>query len=227
VTTRPDPHSPVAVVFDRYRLFLDAVESTLQGPGVTIAGKATRPDDTLELIEKHDPDLLIVGLADASDVAIATQLVREAVQRRPELKVIVLATGADIDVAGEIFEAGAAAFVSRNGSNDDVGFAIRQTYEPSIHFAPLRKAAAKRGASPAPKTTLTRRELEILQLVAQGQSNAEVAAALWVTEQTVKFHLSNVFRKLGVSNRTHATRKAHQLGLVSDEESDVEASAMA
>ena len=114
--------------------------------------------------------------------------------------------------------------MSSNGSHDDVGFAIRQTYEPSIHFAPLRKAA--RRSEVDSKTTLTRRELEILKLVAEGHSNGDVAAALWVTEQTVKFHLSNVFRKLGVSNRTHATRKAHQLGLVADDESDVQASAL-
>ena len=61
---------------------------------------------------------------------------------------------------------------------------------------------------------LTRRELEILQLVAEGLSNAELARKVWVTEQTVKFHLSNIYRKLSVSNRTEASRWAQLHGLL-------------
>ena len=64
---------------------------------------------------------------------------------------------------------------------------------------------------------LTRRELELLKLVAEGHSNAQVARMLWVTEQTVKFHLSNVYRKLGVANRTEASRWAQTRGLLSAE----------
>jgi DNA-binding NarL/FixJ family response regulator len=63
---------------------------------------------------------------------------------------------------------------------------------------------------------LTRRELEILQLVAEGHSNAKLAKQLWVTEQTIKFHLSNVYRKLDVSNRTEAARWAQLHGLLSE-----------
>ena len=59
---------------------------------------------------------------------------------------------------------------------------------------------------------MTRREREILTLVAEGRSNAAIARQLWVTEQTVKFHLSNIYRKLGVANRTAASRWAHEQG---------------
>ena len=61
---------------------------------------------------------------------------------------------------------------------------------------------------------LTRRELEILRLVAEGHSNSQLAQLLWVTEQTVKFHLSNIYRKLDVSNRTEASRWAQLNGLL-------------
>jgi DNA-binding CsgD family transcriptional regulator len=61
---------------------------------------------------------------------------------------------------------------------------------------------------------LTRRELEILQLVAEGHSNSQLAKMLWVTEQTVKFHLSNIYRKLDVANRTEASRWAQLHGLL-------------
>ena len=63
--------------------------------------------------------------------------------------------------------------------------------------------------------TLTRRELQILRLARDGVGNKEIARDLWITEQTVKFHLSNVYRKLGVSNRTRASRVAEQLDLLS------------
>jgi len=61
---------------------------------------------------------------------------------------------------------------------------------------------------------LTKREVEILRLAAQGMSNAEIAKRLWVTEQTVKFHLADTYRKLGVGNRTGAARQAQLLGLL-------------
>jgi len=64
---------------------------------------------------------------------------------------------------------------------------------------------------------LTKREQEILRLVSEGKSNGEVARKLWVTEQTVKFHLSNIYRKLGVTNRTEAGRQAQLIGLLDDD----------
>ena len=67
--------------------------------------------------------------------------------------------------------------------------------------------------SAGPETVLTARELQILRLVASGVSNSGAAAQLCVTEQTVKFHLSNVYRKLGVANRTQASHLAHRHGL--------------
>ena len=91
--------------------------------------------------------------------------------------------------------------------------AISQAFGRSLFLsAPAdndRSFAVGPGATP-----LTRREVQVLTLVAQGHSNAEVAQMLWVTNQTVKFHLSNVFRKLGVSNRTLAASWARDNGLL-------------
>ena len=88
----------------------------------------------------------------------------------------------------------------------------------SIFLAPSQVAPAR---APAPRVDdppgLTQREFEILRLVAEGHSNAELARMLWVTEQTVKFHLSNIYRKLDVSNRTEASRWAQLNGLLSSE----------
>ncbi|MGH3033298.1 MAG: helix-turn-helix domain-containing protein, partial [Gaiellaceae bacterium] len=98
---------------------------------------------------------------------------------------------------------------------DDITSAIRQVFEHSIYFVGGQLPAVASGPVLDSSLGLTRRELEILQLVAEGHSNAELARRLWVTEQTVKFHLSNVYRKLNVSNRTEASRWAQLHGLLS------------
>ena len=214
----------MAIVFDRYPLILDAVETSLRRCGVMIAATTTTHQEALELLEEHDPDLLVAGIEGSREAEGVIGLVREAMAARPDLKVIVLSSSGDTDVVHEVFEAGAAAFIGQNGSQDDIEFAIRQTYEQSIYFA-SRGTPITAWTSSKSAPTLTKRELEILRLVYRGLSNAEVGRALRVTEQTVKFHLSQVFRKLDVSNRTGASYRARQLNLFRDEEPDVEASA--
>ena len=82
------------------------------------------------------------------------------------------------------------------------------------------------GYSPPP--SLTARELEIVHLVARGYTNAQIAQRLWVTKWTVKFHLANAYRKLGVSNRTQASRRAEMMNLLhEDSTADAQASAIA
>jgi DNA-binding CsgD family transcriptional regulator len=93
--------------------------------------------------------------------------------------------------------------------------ALRQLFfEHSIHFA------GDRVADPQSHTPLSRRQTEILELVAEGLSTAEMAKKLWLTEQTIKFHLGNIYRKLGVPNRTAAARWAYDHGLLTEDGAD-------
>jgi NarL family two-component system response regulator LiaR len=109
-----------------------------------------------------------------------------------------------------VLEAGAAAYILETLSEEDVRCAIRQAFERTIY---LFSAPRRRPAEPRPEQTLTERELEILALVASGRSNSEVARLLWVSQATVKLHLSHVYGKLGVSNRTAAAAWAHAHGV--------------
>ena len=90
-----------------------------------------------------------------------------------------------------------------------LGTLLREIVAGNVVHRPRRARAAPTGDCP-----LTGRELEILRLAAQGRTNGQIARELWVTEQTVKFHLSNTYRKLGVANRTEASRYAHVNDLV-------------
>src|SRR4051794_40124494 len=149
-------------------------------------------------------------------------LIRSCRERVDSLRVIVLGASrepADIDAA---FEAGALAYAVKTAHPDDVASTVRQTFDSTIFLANTSGGHGHASAASASDSAviaeddadLTRREREILALVAEGHSNRELARMLWVTEQTVKFHLSNIYRKLDVANRTEASRWAHRHGLV-------------
>jgi DNA-binding NarL/FixJ family response regulator len=131
----------------------------------------------------------------------------------------VLSAQDDTPYIDAAFAAGAVAYVIKTAHPEDVCAAVRQAFEHSIYL-PGSTGTGLRAVEPAEPvvddsaSVLTRRELEILQLVAEGHSNAQVGRMLWVTEQTVKFHLSNIYRKLDVSNRTEASRWAQTRNLL-------------
>jgi DNA-binding NarL/FixJ family response regulator len=148
-------------------------------------------------------------------------VIREATERAPDVKPIVLSTAVEPARIDAAFAAGAVAYVLKTAQQDDIRVAIRQAFEHSVF---VRRQDSANGAVAAPAAvklvasdvvaSLTKRELEILQLVAEGHSNSQLARILWVTEQTVKFHLSNIYRKLDVANRTEASRWAQLHGLL-------------
>ena len=199
-----------AIVFDRYQLFVDALDAVLRAAGVEVVGNATSRDRALELIDAGRADLVLVGLGGAgADEAL--ELIRRVRERRPAIRNIVVGRDGDSSRVEQALAAGATTFVAKGASIDDISFAIKQSFDHSIHFAADH---ARGGTEPIESGVLSEREVEILRLVAAGRSNADVARELCVTEQTVKFHLSNIYRKLHVTNRTQASRRAHELNLV-------------
>jgi DNA-binding NarL/FixJ family response regulator len=115
------------------------------------------------------------------------------------------------------FEAGATAVISKAAHPVALATLVRETLDRHIFHRPCTSAngpAALPSSAQPEDLPLTSRELEILQLVASGSTNGEVARRLWVTEQTVKFHLRNIYRKLDVANRTQASHFAYVNGLV-------------
>jgi DNA-binding NarL/FixJ family response regulator len=204
-----------AVLFDPQPLWLDALEGILDQIGVAVAGRATSAEDAVALVERAQPDLFICATATTSGLD-GLSLIRACRERQATLRVIALGTSRDPRDAAAAFAAGAGAYASKFARSDDVAAAVRQVFERTIFLA---NGNGGNGAPPVSSATegdvpLTRREREILMLAAQGHSNRELARRLWITEQTVKFHLSNIYAKLDVANRTEAARWAHQRGLV-------------
>jgi len=199
-----------AVLCDPHWLWLESVERVLLQVEVTVLGKATAVDECTSMIAEKAPDILI------SDVSSPELIdaVAAARQRYPHLKIIVFSALSDETSLSAAFGAGANAYVLRTAHPDDLALAVRQVFEHSVYFAstippiPPAMTLVEEGSE-----QLTRRELEILSLAVDGRRNAVIAKMLNVSEQTVKFHLSNVYRKLKVSNRTEASRWAQLRGV--------------
>jgi two-component system response regulator DevR len=204
-----------AVLVDQHPLWLDTVAQVVSRVNVEVVAKATSSSEALARVEELSPDLLITGIKMGDGEMDGITLLRQARECTGGLRVIVLSMYDDSAHIEAAFAAGAAAYVLKTAHPDDLTSAIRQAFDHSIYLAGARPAPAPAASPPIDDSPgLTRRELEILQLVAEGHSNAELARMLWVTEQTVKFHLSNIYRKLDVSNRTEASRWAQLRGLL-------------
>jgi DNA-binding NarL/FixJ family response regulator len=216
------------VICDSHPMWLDAVEQVLRQIGVNVVGKTTSTTEALSLVEKHQPDLLITEL-ESGDVS-GLVLIERARAAAPSVRPIVLSMHAESQVIDSALSAGAVAYVVKTAHPEDLASAVRQAFSHSVYLAGRREVAvapATNGSSVDEHPDLTKRELEILRIVAEGHSNAELARMLWVTEQTVKFHLSNIYRKLDVANRTEASRWAQVNGLLDSRPATPLASALA
>jgi len=206
-----------AVLVDEHPLWLDAVEHVLEGVEVRTVGRATSFATADRLIEECRPDLVVTEIL-ATDVSVTESLtwLEELAERFDAMKIVVLSGCDDPTSISAALAAGAAAYVVKKAHPDDLAVAVRQTFAHSLYLPPHEEPVGRQVGNPAIENTLdlTQREMEILRLVAEGLSNAEMAKLLTVTEQTVKFHLSNIYRKLDVSNRTEASRWAQLNGLL-------------
>ena len=203
-----------AIIADPHPLWLDAVEQVLDGVGIRTVGKTTSAAEAIELVRKLEPDILIAELA-SFDGQLEGLTLLEQTREVEGVRSIVLSLHHEPRHIDAALAAGAVAYVIKTAHPDDLASAIRQAFDHSIYLSNSNVLTrSSREAVEDDGPGLTRRELEILRLVAEGHSNAQLARMLWVTEQTVKFHLSNVYRKLGVANRTEASRWAQLNGLL-------------
>jgi DNA-binding NarL/FixJ family response regulator len=216
-----------AVLADRHALWIAGAERLLENMGIEVVASTARAADVVALVARHEPDLLMVNLSVAGSVMDGLACLRLSLARHARLRVIVVSRDNDPEQIKAAFAAGAKAYVMTSASAEDVSAAVRQVFEAQIYVVSpfgaetiaddlvARVDHGARGDAPeASVNPLTPRESEILVHAAEGLSNAAIAHTLCVTEQTVKFHLSNVYRKLGASNRTEASRWAQLHGLL-------------
>jgi DNA-binding NarL/FixJ family response regulator len=185
--------------------------------GVNLFAVTAGDGSIREAVQEGRPDIaILVGI---DHVETAARHVRELSDAAPSAVVLVLTAETDGEVFDEVCHAAMASVAGEpNGTPSDAGVNGHAAGLAAASTTPDRVSAdtlAQQRERAAERCPLTRRELEVLCAAAEGQSNAEIGRQLWVTEQTVKFHLSNIYRKLGVSNRTEAMRRAIMRGFIS------------
>jgi DNA-binding NarL/FixJ family response regulator len=199
------------VVADDHGLMVEAVKIALEGrPDFEIVGVAESGSQVLPVAERSRPDLVLLDLRmPGMDGLTCIRLLQE---RLPSVKIAVLSGNDSDEIAQEALGAGASAFISKRVDPDELPDALTAAFEATVS-EPIGRADHGRSAA-ARDAGLTERELEILRALGQGQSNKAIAGSLWLAEQTVKFHLTNIYRKLGVSSRTEAVHWAFRHGLL-------------
>jgi DNA-binding NarL/FixJ family response regulator len=199
------------LIADDHRLMVEGIRRALaQADDIEIVGEATNGSQVLPLVRRTNPDVVLLDMRmpQMDGLACLDQIRKHC----PKVKVVVLSVYSEAEHIQAAFRHGATGYIVKSVNPRDLPSAIRQAVEGSVFHAlgmpePSEETNGKANG-------LTERELAILKAVARGLSNQAIGKELWVTEQTVKFHLTNIYRKLHLANRTEAARYAYQYGLV-------------
>ena len=202
---------PIRVfVADDHGLVLQALYLALEPhPEIEIVGEAKSGSEVLPRVAETNPDLVLLDIRMPGLDGL--QVLDRLQKLYPEIKIVMLSGVDDPELATEALRRGAKAFLGKGIDPADVAPVLRQVFEGTLVTESFgASGVAERAAN---EFGLTGREREILEQVAAGHSNKQIAADFWLSEQTIKYHLTNVYRKLQVGSRTEAARFAYEHGL--------------
>ena len=198
------------LVVDDHALFRTGVANIInQEPDLHVVAEAGNGADAVSAYDQHHPDVTLLDLR--MPVMEGVEAVRRIRERDPQAKVIVLTTYDTDEDISRALRAGAKAYVLKDITAEGLVTCIHDVLAGKTYLAP---AAAAKLAEGVTRVQLTPRELATLRLMADGQSNKEIANALGISDRTVKTHLGHLFEKLNVTSRTEAVKVATRRGLV-------------
>jgi DNA-binding NarL/FixJ family response regulator len=208
------------LICDDQEIVCEGLQRILEAePDFLVVGIAHDGQEALEAAEKLLPDLVLMDLK--MPVMNGIQATRKLRERFPKIQILVLTTYADDEWLFDAIRSGAAGYLLKDRPRTELIAAIKGTIAGNSYIDPAvaRKVLTNVAQSPLPpsqppKVALTAREAEILELLALGLSNTEIAQRLFLSEGTVRNYLSALFAKLGVSDRTQAVVAALRDGLV-------------
>jgi DNA-binding NarL/FixJ family response regulator len=191
----------ILITDDRPLLIAGAREVLARDGDFEIVGVATNGAELMTLIATRRPDVILLDLGTPGLEGLAS--VDRIHATYPSVAIVVLSDASDPVEIQAAVRHGASGVVFTTIDPRDLGTAIRNAVQPTAFHAIAPPPLENGGSN---ELDLSPRELQVLEAVATGLSNRSIAATLWVTEPTVKFHLTNIYRKLGVTNRTQAAR---------------------
>ncbi|GLY05071.1 DNA-binding response regulator [Actinoplanes sp. NBRC 101535] len=216
--------APIRVLLaDDDRLVRAALETILRPfDDITLVAQAGDGRQAIDLTLLHRPDVVLLDIRMPMMDGLAA--LREIRRGSPSVQVVMLTTFGEDDYVGQALTGGAAGFLLKDSAADELPHAIRAAAAGNAYLSPkVTRQVLNRLPAPAPAApsedlarvrALSDREREVLVLLAQGLSNAEISTRLFVTEGTVKTHLYRVFTKIGCDNRVQAAMLAQRAGLL-------------
>jgi two-component system, NarL family, response regulator DevR len=206
------------VVADRNVITRVGLRSILErNPGMAVIAEATTYDAALDAVDEHGPDVLIIDLDLGDDTTKGFKLVEEISDRYPATKILVLANTLSEMIVVEALRRGANGYLCKDEVKaDELGKGVKavQEGETVLGKGVGKLVAHSLGSTRHSTEHLTDRELDVIKLVAKGLSNKQIAAQVYVTESTVKFHLQNASKKLGTHRRAEIVHRAMAAGLL-------------
>jgi DNA-binding NarL/FixJ family response regulator len=214
------------LLVDGYALFRRGLQSAIdRQTDMEVVGEANNGMEALAKTRELNPDLIIMGIS--TPYCNNAQTIRFMKQERPDVDIVLLTTTYDGDeIVVEAVKSGARGFIPRDSDAPHLLRSLRKVLKGEVvipdrvlgkildEFTRLTKNIPHIHIAGIPTPSLTPREEEVLQYIAEGASNKEIATCLCVTARTVKSHASNIFAKLGAHNRYEAADIARKIGLL-------------
>jgi len=186
-------------------------------PDISVVGEASTGEQALSLLRETAPDIVLldIGLPDVDGISLLDGI-RVACA---DAKVIMLSCQTDETSIRMAIDGGASGYLTKTAGPHEIVDAVRRVQRGQVAISAdvaTHLVSAIRAQRRVGEPTLTAREREVWRVMAQGLSNAEIAQTLFLSEHTVKFHVHNLLRKLGLKSRSEAIAAAHRRGMVSD-----------
>jgi DNA-binding NarL/FixJ family response regulator len=212
-------HGRIVIADDHELARLGLRTMLMPEPDLEVVGEASTGREAIELTRELEPDLVLMDIRMPElDGLAATRSIKEEL---PKISILILTLSEDPDYLLEALRVGAAGYVLKDASRREVVTAVRQVLngesplDPRLAAQLIRRLASQTSPREQPARhgdELTQRELDVLRLVAEGKTNAEIGQSLFVSVGTVKVHVERIINKLGVSDRTQAAVRAVELG---------------
>jgi two-component system nitrate/nitrite response regulator NarL len=197
------------LIADDHPLMLQGIRRALEASDdIDVVGEARSGEEVLALVERRNPDLVLLDLHMPGLGGL--ECVAELKRSWPDLKTVVISASDDRASIDSALLAGASAYILKSVSPMDIPSVLRQASAGAVYHVPSTPCPRSTDHLEASGPDLTPRETTILMAVAGGLTTKAISEDLWLSEHTVKFHLTNIYRKLGVSNRSAAVRYAFE-----------------
>jgi two-component system response regulator DegU len=205
---------------DDHRMLREGLRRSLSDEGFEVVGEASDGEEAVALAGTLTPDVILMDVSMPNVGGV--EATRRIHQLHPDVRIVMLTMHADQEVIAEALRAGASGYLVKDCSTDEIADAVRMAASDDSSLSPQLATAMLdevRRIDPEPADedsdrVVTKREVEVLQLIADGCSTPEVAERLYISQKTVKNHLASIYHKLDARDRTQAVLQAVRMGIV-------------